>query len=636
MPRHRPSACLWSLLLLFILSIAHAQCAWGQTGPITLEVDAREAPRRIFHAQLTIPATPGPLTLFYPKWLTWLPIGPVNNLVNLKIAAAGKALPWRRDDLDIYAFHVDIPPGATAVEVSLDYVSPSEGAQLLLDTAASDQLLILNWNLVTLYPAGIPTAELTCVPTLLLPEGWKFGTALPIRSQSGGKVEFEPVSLDTLIDSPVIAGAHYRVIPLAASGMPPEEMDIAADSETALAVPQTLAEGCIRLMQEAEALFGAHHFRSYHFLMALSDHLGGLTLEHHESSVQQNPERALIDMDMNGDVTYHLAHELVHSWDGKYRRPSGVVTPDFQQSMKTELVWVYEGLTEYIGDVLAARSGYSTPENYREGIAVYLAGEEHRAGRTWRPLVDTAVSGPMLFEHVFEREWTSWRRNAQDFYFESALIWLEADVIIRQRSNGRRSLDDFCHAFFGPPSGPPMVKPYTLDDLVAALNEVAPYDWRGFFQKRVYETAPHAPSGGIEQGGWKLIYNAKPNDWMQDPLHGSRYSIGMMVKGGKDKEGTILDVVPGMAAAEAGIAPGMKLVAVNGRPWSPEILLDALKTPGTPPRLELLVENAGFLRTYNLKYGGGPRYPHLERDPSRPDLLGEIVKPRALSSAPAH
>ncbi len=629
MPRLRPTAFLTSLLLLSVVSIGYAERAGNQAAPITLQVDAREAPRRIFHAQLTIPATPGPLTLFYPKWITWLPIGPINNLVGLKIAAAGKVLPWRRDDLDMYAFHVDVPPSATALEVSLDYVSPSESPLPYFGPTATDQLLVLNWNLVTLYPAGKPTAELTYKPSLLLPEGWKLGTALPIRSELGGKVEFEPASLDTLIDSPVIAGAHYRVIPLAAPGLPPDEMDIAADSEAALAVPQTFVENCIRLMHETEAMFGAHHFRCYHFLVTLSDHCDW-TIEHHESSVQSSPERSLLDTEIDKEVTYHFSHELVHSWNGKYRRPGGIATPDFQQSMKTELVWVYEGLTEYLGDVLAARSGFWTPERFRDSDAIfYVAEQEHRAGRTWRPLVDTAVSAPILFEHVFEREWTSWRRGV-DFYFESALIWQEADVIIRQRSNGRRSLDDFCHAFFGAPSGPPMVKPYTFDDLVTALNEVTPYDWKGFFQKRVYDIARQVPLEGIEQAGWKLIFNAKPNDWEQSPLAGLRYSIGMTVQAGKDKDGTVLDVVPGMAAAEAGIAPGMKLVAVNGQPWSPEILLDALKAPGTPPRQELLVENAGHLRTYGLEYGGGPRHPHLERDPSRPDLLGEIIKPHAL------
>ena len=633
MPRLR-TAFLTSLLLLSVVSIAHAERAGGQTAPITLQVDAREAPRRVFHAQLDIPVAPGPLTLFYPKWITWLPIGPVNNLVNLKIVAAGKVLPWRRDDIDMYAFHVDVPSGVTAIEVYLDYVSPSKG-QYGFDPVATDQLLILNWNLVTLYPAGKPTAELTYKPILLLPEGWKLGTALPIRSQSGGKVEFEPVSLDTLIDSPVIAGTHYRVVPLAAPGMPPEEMDVAADSETALAVPQTFVEGYLRLMQEAEALFGAHHFRSYHFLVVLSDHPAASTIEHQESSYHHFSERALIDVKMNrDDVGYSLPHELTHSWNGKYRRPRGIATPDFQQSMKTELVWVYEGLTNYLGEVLSARSGFWTPEEYRESVAMEIAEEQHRAGRTWRPLVDTAVSAPMLFE-LDEPEWASWRR-ASDFYLESTLIWLEADVIIRQRSSGRRSLDDFCHAFFGPPSGSPIVKSYTFNDLVAALNEVVPYDWRGFFQKRVYTIAPQVPLGGIEQGGWKLIYNAKPNYWRQDPLDGLRYSIGMRVQGGKDKEGAILDVVPGLSAAEAGIAPGMKLVAVNGQPWSPQILRDALNTPGTPQRLELLVENAGVRRTYNLKYAGGLRYPHLERDPSHPDLLGEITKPHALPSVPAH
>jgi predicted metalloprotease with PDZ domain len=401
--------------------------------------------------------------------------------------------------------------------------------------------------------------------------------------------------------------------------MPAEEMDIAADSELALAMPQDFAEGYIRLMHEAEALFGAHHFRSYHFLVALSDHFAAMQLEHHESTDDHFSERALIDLESNrDDVPPTLAHELAHSWNGKYRRPIGLATTDYQQPMKTELVWVYEGLTTYLGDILTARSGFWTSEEFREIFASTFAQVDHTAGRAWRPLVDAAISAP--FQREAGPEWDSWPSPGPewgslrrlDYYDEGELLWLEVDTTIRRQTSDRRSLDDFCHAFFGPPGGLPIVKPYPFNDLVAALNEVAPYDWRSFFQKRVYEIAPHPPLGGIEQGGWKLIYNAEPNDWMQSQERLSHavnllYSVGMIVQEKEsEKEATIVDVVPGMAAAEAGIAPGMKLVAVNGQPWSPEVLLDALKHPGSPPRLELLVENAGFLRTYNLRYGGGP------------------------------
>lgn len=623
-------------MFLAFLVCTHAT---AQTAPITLQVDAREAPRRIFHAQLTIPAKPGPLTLFYPKWLTWAPIGPIKNLVSLKMTADGRLLPWRRDEVDTYAFHANVPGGASTIEVSLDYVTSSKDQHDSWDPIATDQLLVLNWNLVTLYPAGRPSADYTYRATLLLPEGWKFGTVLPLASQRGGRVEFEAVSLDTLIDSPVIAGAHFRAVPLPAPGLPPAEMDIVADHESALAIPQKLVETWTRLMQEAEALFGAHHYRSYHFLVTLSDHMtGGGAVEHHESSDDRYAERALTDDRMTRDIAAgNLTHELVHSWNGKYRRPAGIATPEYQQPMKDELLWVYEGLTEYLGRVLHARIGLQTPEAFREGLASDAAAFDHTPGRLWRPLVDTAVATSYHYPYVGGGgdEWASWRRD-NDFYDEGALIWLEADVIIRQQSGGHRSLDDFCHSFFGPPSGPPMMKPYTFDDLVAALNQVVAYDWRGFFQKRVYDISPHTPLGGIEQGGWKLIYNQQRNYWDNDPLPDLSYSIGMTVQTEKDKYGAILDIVPGAPAAEAGIAPGMKLVAVNGQPWSPEILLGALSASGTPPRLELLVENAGFPRTYVLRYGGGPRYPHLERDPSRPDLLAEIIKPRLLSLTPTN
>jgi predicted metalloprotease with PDZ domain len=617
------------LLLAGFLLLGVASAA--QNLPITLNVDAREAPRRILHARLSLPVSPGPLTLYYPKWLpgNHRPTGPVANVVGLRFSAAGQVIPWRRDDVDMYAFHVDVPAGTSALQVSFDYVTPSRGPGRF-DPASTDQLMILNWNLVVLYPAGKSARDYTYKAALHLPAGWKFGTALPVTGQSGDTVTFAPAPLNTLIDSPVLAGANYRVVPLPTPGAPPQELDIAADSQAALDIPQESVAAYTQLIAEAGALFEAHHYRDYHFLLTLSDVEPPNGLEHHESSDNRAPERTLIDPNLRLLMAGLLPHEFVHSWNGKYRRPAGLATPDYQQPMKGELLWIYEGLTTYLGEVLTARSGLYTPQQFREQVALTAAEMDHRAGRIWRPLEDTAVSAQLLYEAP--REWTSWRRGA-DFYPESELIWLEADTIIRKQTNGRRSLDDFCRAFEGPPSGPPQMKPYTLDNVITALNQIAPYDWRGFFQSLVFAVSERAPLGGIEKGGWRLVYNDTPNELLQA---GEKFahavdltdSIGMViVKKKHEEEGAIVDVIPGMAAAAAGIAPGMKLVAVNGRKWSPEVLLTALRSRTTP--LQLLMENIGYYKTYAVKYGGGPRFPHLERVEGRADVLGEIIKPRA-------
>ncbi len=610
---------------LFFLSIA----AVAQNTPITLNVDAREAPRRIFHARLTFPVSAGPLTLYYPKWLpgNHRPTGPIANLVGLRFSAGGQVIPWNRDDVDMYAFHVNVPGSANRLEVSFDYVTPSHGPGRF-DPVSTDQLMILNWNVVLLYPAGKPARDYLYQATLELPPGWKFGTALPLASQSGDSVTFASAPLNTLVDSPVIAGANYRAVPLPTPGAPPQELDIAADSQTALEIPQTSVDDYIRLMAQAGALFGAHHYRDYHFLLTLSDVEPPNGLEHHESSDDRAPERTLIDPNLRVLMAGLLPHEFVHSWNGKYRRPAGLATSDYQQPMKGELLWVYEGLTTYLGEVLTARSGLYTPAQFREQLALTAAAMEHRAGRIWRPLEDTAVAAQILYEAP--REWTEWRRSA-DFYPESELIWLEADSIIRQQTQGRKSLDDFCRTFEGPPSGPPAMKPYTLDDVVTALNQLAAYDWRGFFQARVFDVAPRAPLGGIERGGWRLVYNDTLNELLQAGEKLSHTvdlsdSIGMTVhQEKKEEEGTIVDVIPAMAAAAAGIAPGMQLVAVNGKHWSPEVLRSALKARGP---LQLLVENIGYYRTYDVVYHDGPRFPHLERVHGRADVLGEIIKPR--------
>ncbi len=620
--------------------------------PIRVSVDLREASRRIFHARLEIPAAPGSLTLLYPQWIPGEhgPTGPIADLVGLKITAAGKTLAWRRDDVNMYAFHCEVPAGAESVEVTLDYLSPSSSEGFSASPAATAQLTVLEWNLVLLYPQGRTSDDLTYAASLRLPAGWKFGTALEVENESADGIAFRPVSLTTLVDSPVIAGAHFRAIPLNPGQTPPHRLDLAGESEEAIAIPADFLAHYKQLVAEAGALFGARHYRHYDFLLALSDHVHSFGLEHHQSSDNRAPERMLLDPNLRLTYAELLSHEFTHSWNGKYRRPKGLATPDYDQPMRGELLWVYEGLTQYLGGVLAARSGLLTPEIYREHLARVAAYLDHRPGRTWRPLADTAVAAQILYGA--REEWSSWRRSV-DFYDESNLIWLEADTIIRRETQGRRSLDDFCRRFHGAASAEgaegesgayrSRVVPYTLDDVVAALNEIARYDWRGFLTARLSSTEPHAPLGGVEGGGWRLVFTDTPNEYgrASDESHKQvdmQFSLGFIVKrNDNDKDdGLIVEVIPGSAAAQAGIAPGMKLLGVNGRQWSPEALRAAVRAArGSSAPIELLVDNDEYHKAYRVDYHGGERYPHLERDASRPDLMGQIIRSQASESGEA-
>jgi predicted metalloprotease with PDZ domain len=600
---------------------------------ITITVDASEAPRHILHARLLIPATPGEMTLYYPKWVPGEhgPTGPIADLAGVKFAFNGQPLPWRRDLVDMYAFIVQVPQAATTLEVTLDFLLPSQG-MFSGGASASAQIAVLSWNQVLLYPKGWTSDELTYAATLRLPPGWKYGTALDTAKESPQGVEFAPVSLTTLVDSPVILGAHYRAVPLAAGETPSHEIDMAADSEAALAISTETREAYNQLVAETGALFGARHYRHYHFLLSLSDNVAHFGLEHHESSDDRIAERSLVDEDLRKASAGLLPHEFVHTWNGKYRRPADLSTPDFQQPMKTDLLWVYEGLTQYLGDILTPRSGLETPEQYREDLALVAADLDNRAGRTWRPLADTAVAAQILYGTP--SEWSSWRRGV-DFYDEGDLIWLEADVTIRQLTHGQRSLDDFCHRFHGGQSGPPQLKTYTFDDVVKTLNDVAPYDWNTFLTARLNSTSPRAPLGGIEGGGWKLVYNETLPGQLQARESAKQYidvsySLGFRMSA----DGAVLDVLPGTPAAEAGLAPGAKILGVDGRRWThgrfPNLLREAIRAAkGRSEPLRLLVENADYYKTIEINYHGGERYPHLERDASKPDLLGEIIKPHA-------
>jgi predicted metalloprotease with PDZ domain len=597
---------------------------------ITIALDATEAPRKIFHARLTIPAAPGTLTLYYPKWIPGEhgPTGPIENLAGLKFTANGQELQWRRDLLDGWTFHVQVPAGVNSVDASLDFLSPvSTGAGGIFTAAASatDKLTVISWNTVLLYPAGWTSDELKYQASVRLPQGWKFGTPLDIASNSSGEIRFSTVSLTTLVDSPIITGEYLRVVPLADN--PLTEMDIAADSAAALDAPPEVLDHYKQLVDQAQKLFGAHHYRNYHFLYTLSDHTAHFGLEHHESNDSRTDERSLVDDTKRQLAAGLLPHEYVHSWNGKYRRPADLTTPDYEKPMQTDLLWVYEGLTSYLGDILAGRSGLRSPEQFRDSIALIAADLDHEPGRTWRNLQDTADAVPAM--QGGPRAWRSWRRTV-DYYDEDVLNWLWVDMIIRQQTNGQRSMDDFCKLFHGGQSGPPAVKTYTFDDVVNTLNQVAPYDWRAFWTERLTNHGPGAPLQGLQASGWKLVYNETPSAlWKAEDsertIGTAAYSIGLWLR----KDGTILDTIEGMTAAKAGIGPGMKILAVNGRRFSKELLADALQAGknGSQP-LELLVENTEYYKTFKLDYHGGEKYPHLVRDDSKPDTLSEIIKPR--------
>jgi len=607
--------------LCLLVPLARAQT-------ITLHVDLTEAPRNIYHAHLIIPVHGGEIALVFPKWIpgNHRPSGPIGGLTGIRMEAAGRVIPWLRDPVEMYEFHTTVPAGVDRLDVWLDAITSLDSAGGG-GPAASDDILDLNWNAVVLYPKGARSDDVSFEASITLPPAWRFGTALPVASASGDEIRFSPVSLTTLVDSPVIAGIHFRKVELTKAGEAPVHMmDLVADSDADLAMTPQDEAAYQKLVAETGALFGARHYRHYDFLLTLSDQVGGHGLEHHESNDSVAGERTFLDPNLHMLYAGLVPHEFVHSWNGKYRRPAGLATPNYQEPMIGDLLWVYEGLTEYLGDLLAERSGLLTDVQYRESLAETAATLDHRTGRTWRPLEDTARSVQTL--RMMGSQWQNWRRSL-DYYPEGELIWLEVDSIVRQQTRGERSLNDFCRKFHGGESGPPKVVPYTFDDVVRALNGVAPYDWAHLLAERVHAIDAHAPLGGIERGGWRLVYNDQPNLYIEAAEKAFKfanfsYSLGFDVK----EDGKLDDVIVGSPAYQAGLGASMKLIAVNGRKWSPEILHAAIAgAQRSSQPIELLVENAQFFSTYSVAYSGGEKNPHLERVAGVPDILGQMLKP---------
>ena len=624
-------------LALLGLPAGVAAASTPTVGATVVEVDLREAARGIVKSHLRIPVSAGPLTLVYPKWLPGRhgPAGPITNLAGPVLKSGGVTLKWRRDDLDMYAFHVDIPDGAMTLDVDFEVLTALRPDGLVngleAPRTATESLVILEWHQVVLYPAGTNTDRLQYQASVRLPAGWQQATALEVDQRLDDGARFRPVSLTTLVDSTLIAGRYLSTYEL--GGEPPVRLHVAADGPAALNLTAATLASYRRLVGEARALFGATHYRHYDFLYVLTDQIMPDGLEHHESSDNRSPYRTFLDDDVRRAEANLLPHEYTHSWNGKFRRPEGLATPNYQEPMRTSLLWVYEGLTEYLGNVLAARSGLLTTAEFEDELAHDLAGQQTHSARSWRNLEDATVAAQLLF--VQPRDWAARLRRQEDFYHESALLWLEADVLIRKLSGGHRSLDDFCRRFFGATSGAPEVRPYTFDAVVDALNDIQPYEWRHFWEERLTRHRASAPSEGIEASGWRLGFGAEPA--VMHRAHEAddrdldlRFSLGFYVD---DESASVVDVVPGSPGDLAGLSVGAKLVALDGRKWSKDVLHDALGAARRAgPAINLLIEKDGVYRTLELAYAGGERFPHLVRDPGQPDLLGAIARPRAVGN----
>jgi predicted metalloprotease with PDZ domain len=605
--------------------------AGAQTAPITLSVDLTDAPRKILHATEIMPVTAGPLTVVYPKWIPGEhgPTGPIDNMAGFFITANGQPIKWERDKVDMFAFHITVPQGVTSLKMKIDFLATASPAGFSAGASTSENLALLSWNTLVMYPDGAAAADVMITPSVTVPAGWKFGTALDKDGASGQTTSFKTVSLEQLIDSPVLAGRYFREVALAPEITPKHYLDMAADGPEQIDLSAEHIADFDRLVRETGALYKSRHYGSYHFLVTLSDEVAHFGLEHHQSSDDRVTATTFTD---NKEFVLDgllLPHEFTHSWNGKYRRPAGLATSNYQKPMEGDLLWVYEGLTEYLGDVLAARCGIWTPEQYKQRLSTIAAEYDNRPGRTWRDIQDTATAAQTLY--AAGGGWDNWRLSV-DYYDEGELIWLDVDTTIRKITNNKKTLNDFVAAFhgLGGDTGPKVVT-YNFDDVVAGLNAVAPNDWATFLRSRLDSNSYHAPLGGLENGGYKLTYSDKPNVWtsMEEDEAGNVqfwYSIGLRA----GKTGGIYDVLKGGVSDKAAIGPGMKIIAVNGRAFTPDVLKAAVNdAKDSGPAIDLILENTGYFKIVKLDYHGGQRYPQLERVSGVPDRLDDILKPEA-------
>jgi predicted metalloprotease with PDZ domain len=608
-------------------------------GTIRLLVDLTNNVDRVASIHETIPVKAGELTLLYAKWIPGehSPTGPISKIAGLNVTAGGKRLPWLRDPVDVFAFHVNVPAGVSSIDVEFQYLSPVRRREGRI--AVSNEIADLAWNTALLYPAGHYTRQIHFEPSLKLPEGWKFASALEVASQSGNAVHFKETTLNTLVDSPVYAGSHFKRVDLSTDAANQVFLDVFGDKEADLAITPEELTVHKNLVAEAKKLYGSHHYSHYDFLFSVSDRVGGIGLEHHQSSEDGEGANYFTNWAAGVPERDLLAHEYTHSWDGKFRRPADLWTPNYNVPMRDSLLWVYEGMTEYLGFVLTARSGMNTPSQQRDLIAMIAADYDISPGRKWRPLEDT-TNQPTISTRT-PVSWVSWQRP-EDYYMEGLLIWLDTDTRIREMSGGKKSLDDFAKIFYGIDNGSYVTRTYTFDDLVHALNQTQPYDWATFLHQRVDELAPETPKDGLTRGGYRLAYSDTPPDWLkaaedaaaeqaeEEGDHGGgattdfSTSLGFTV----NSEGELGNVWWESPAFKAGITPDAKLVAINNRSFSAGALRAALvEAENSKEPLHLLVKRSGEFKMIDVDYHGGLRYPKLERIEGKPALLDDILAP---------
>ncbi len=619
---------------MLLLACSFAGIAVAQKPPIQITADLSDAPRKLYHAEVDLPVTAGPLTLTTPKWIpgTHRPSAGVNDITGVVFTANGQPLAWRRDDVDMFEFHVTIPSGVTTLHAHLDCI---------VTERLSQKMAALEWEKLLLYPANVPVRDIPIQPSLIVPAGWGIGTALqPMGSgaypvpAAGAVTHFAVTNVEQLQDSPIITGEYFHEYPLAPEISPKHYLDVVSDRpDDSKLRPAVLAE-VANLVRETDKLYASHHYNVYHFLLTLSDVAGGQGLEHGQSSDNGVGEKGFADPGhqvANADL---LSHEFTHSWNGKYRRPIGLYQPDFATPQQGALLWVYEGMTQYLGNMLAARAGLESQEQYRDMLAMSAASLDYRVGRDWRPTEDTAVASSIL--RGGDPAWSNWRRG-QDYYPEGELVWLDADTLIRKTTNNQKSLDDFQRIFLGKGGNTgPLIVTYTFDELVADLNQVMPYDWATFLHDRIDKINPRADLAGIEQGGYKLVYLDKPSATSRTvnanvPARFSGgvnvwYSIGLQVGG----DGAIRDVRWNGPADKARLVPGFKIIGVNGQTYSGDGLKEAIRNAkGKTEPIHLIVQSETYLSTIDIDYHDGERYPVLERVAGTPAYLDDITKPLA-------
>ena len=597
-------------------------------GLIELRVDATDLDHAVLSIHETVPvAGLERITLLYPQWVVGNhgPSGHIDKLAGLLIHAAGRRLDWVRDPVNMYAFHVELPGHVDTLDVDFQYLSPpsaGDGRVIM-----SGEMIDLEWHTVVLYPAGYFARQIRIEPSLQLPSGFTAATALTPAGTQAGLLQYETTTLETLVDSPVVAGLYVKRIDLDPGAATRVTLNIIADAPRQLDASSAQIQAHRALVQQAYRVFGPGHYDHYDFLLYLSDRVGSIGFEHQTSSEVGIQARYFTDWDQTSAGRDVLPHEYVHSWNGKFRRPAGLWIPAYYEPMRDDLLWIYEGQTEYWGFVLAARSGILTSRQALEAIASIAATFEQRPGRLWRPLQDT--TNDPIFRERKPQSWLSWQRE-EDYYREGLLIWLDVDTLIRERSGGKRSLDDFALAFYGIDRGSMITHTYTLDEVIRVLNSVQPYDWRTFFEQRLRGNGPHAPLDGLARGGYALTYDAHESDYAAS-LANEKGIIDLTFSGGftLDNGASFTDILWESAAFKAGLQKGMQLVAVDGESYTPRILKEALersKTSAGP--IELLVKSQNRYRTVHLDYHDGLRYPHLQRIGTGPARLDEVLSSR--------